>query len=294
MLRLQGHRGKVRALAFSPDGQLLASAAGRDRHALLWRLPRGCTLSPFAEGERVEALAFAASGAAVVLATGRYLRRWDLAANTLDQRWRRGANHIWQVAFSPDGSRVAATTYDRSGMGDRYRVNLFRPDGASERAFLTGDYGSPQCLAFSPDGRYLAAGCDGNVVRVWSMKEKAKSFSLPCADEGGIAAVAFSADESRLAVAASDALGVYDVAARELCAGQIVSAPGVRALAASPDGTLLSAADDGTARLWDLAPLRERACFDWKIGGLNAAAFSPDGTLASVGGDGEIVVWDVA
>lgn len=292
MMKLQGHNGKVSAVAFSPDGRRLASLAPREKRASLWELPTGKrTFSPGGD-EEIQALAFAPDGCSIALASGRYLHRWDLNGGTITKRWFRGANYCWQAAYSPDGSLVATTCFNRRGEADCYRVDLFRPAHAGgKKKFLVGGYGWPKCMAFSPTGRFLAVGGDDKRVRVWDLKGETKGVSFECA--GNVLALAFSADETLIAVSAGKKLTVYDVPTRKPC-GDLAGHTGyVCALTSSPGGVLLSAADDGTVRIWDLSTRRERTCFDWKIGRLNTAAFSPDGTLAAVGGEEGIVVWDM-
>ena len=288
MLKLQGHRRKVCALAFSPNGRRLASITPRERRVSLWELPGGArTFSP-GEPDEVQAIAFEPEGEFLVIASGRYLRRWDLGANTIENRWRRCGNYCRQVAIDPDGSNVVAVCFDRYG-GARSRVDTFTPDSPESRSSRSGDYGIPLCLAFSPGGQYLAVGGESTRVRLLSKTEKVTSVQC----RGNVLAVAFSADEKLIAVSAGKKLTLYDIATREPY-GELTGHTGyVCALAVAPDGMLLSAADDGTARLWDVAARRERKCYDWKIGRLNAAAFSPDGTLAAVGGEDGIVIWDV-
>jgi WD40 repeat protein len=292
MLKLQGHRGKVRALGFSPDGQRIAAVAGSEQRVSLWDLHRGeRTLSP-GDADEIQSVAFTPDGCSIVIASGRHLWRWDLDDGTITERWFRGANHCHQVACSPDGSVFAAACFHPQGHADRFRVDLFRPaEPDAKKKFLVGDYGTPYCLAFSPDGRFLAAGGEPKRVRVWSMKEKAKAVSRNCVDP--VFAVAFTHDGALLAVAAGSMVQFLGAPSCSPLGGVNGHKGNVRAVNFAPDGTLLSGGDDGTVRLWDVATESQRVAYDWKIGRIGVAAFSPDGTLAAAGGDKGLVVWDV-
>ncbi len=291
MLTLQGHRGKVRCLAFAPDSRRLATIAGREGRISLWELPGGSrTLSP-GKAREVQAITFSTDGGQVVFASDRYLGRWDTSTGIVEEKWLRTANYCRGVAFSPDGSLLAAACYHQYGYADCFRVDLFRTAALPEKTWLVGDYDAPRCLTFSPDGRFLAAGGDTRSVRVWSVKEKARAVTWKC---GAIVhALAFSPNGKVAAVAAGDGLTLVNTETNKPC-GELTGHGGiVRALSFSPDGTLLSASDDGTARLWDVNAGRERAVFDWQVGAVGVAAFSPDGMLAAVGGASGLVVWNV-
>lgn len=291
MLKLLGHRGPVRALAFAPDGTRLASVAGREQRVSLWSLPDGKRqLSPGADGS-VPTLAFDPANGALVFSSDRHLRRWDLAAGVVEGRWRRAANYCWQIAFAPDGM-AAAACFDRYGAADRYRVDLFPVDPSAKKTFLAGDYGFPRAMTFSADGSHLVAGGENRTVRVWRLDDGRKSWSWDC--RSAIRALALAPGGAVTAVSVGATLTVYDTATREPL-GELNGHGGryVGALAFGANGTLLSAGGDGTACLWAVSERRERATFDWKVGELTAAAFSPDGALAAVGGTDGLVVWDV-
>ena len=300
MLKLDGHRGKVRALAFSPDGTRLASVAGRERRVSLWNLPGGTRERSPACPSDVRAVAFDPSGEGVVLSSDRYLRRWDLAAGVVEDRWRRAASDCRHLAFRADGSLLAVACYSHNGYADCYRVDLFTPDPAAKKTFLPGDYGAPYCMTLSADGRFLAAGGENRLLRVWNLADGRKSWSWEFAYPP--AAVALSADGSAAAVSVATSLTVFDTGTRKPLGELVGHNSAVLALAFAPDGTLLSAGDDGITRLWEVpsarleggvAAGRERAAFDWKVGPASVVAFSPDGALAAVGGADGLVVWDV-
>jgi NB-ARC domain/TIR domain/WD domain, G-beta repeat len=114
---------------------------------------------------------------------------------------------------------------------------------------------------------------------------------------GGVVAVAWSSDGTRLASASSDGtVRVWDSASgTQLCSlsghtGWVV------AVAWSSDGTrLASASSDGTVRVWDSAAGTQLCSLSGHTGWVVAVAWSSDGTrLATVSGDGTVRVWDSA
>jgi WD40 repeat protein len=291
MRKLDGHRAKVRALAFSPDGRRLASIAGRETRVSLWDVARGArTLSPSPLTEGTP-LAFDPDGTRVTIASGDFLMHWDLAADTFASKWFRTAHTVRQLAYSPDGSLLVAACYGGYSVHFAFRLECFRTAGPEKKTVLAGDDGMPCGLTFSADGRFLATVSRSTRVRVWRMdgKSKARSWLGPT----GLCSVALSPDGGIAAVGANKGVTLYPATGRKPL-GELKGHTGqVRALSFSPDGTLLSASADGTVRLWDLATQSEQKCFEWKIGPLSAATFSPDGTLAAAGGEDGLVVWDV-
>ncbi len=161
--------------------------------------------------------------------------------------------------------------------------------------FTTGDrlHGA-DCLAYHPQGKFLASGGKDGTVRCWDAVD-GHALSVLKGHAGVVRAVAFSPRGDRLASGGLD----RKILIRSTESGEILHAlqghaAEVLAVAWSPDGgQLASAAADRTLRLWDTATgelVRVLAGHRNAVGGV---AFSPDGRLlASASDDGTARLWD--
>ncbi|MBC7222238.1 WD40 repeat domain-containing protein [Candidatus Bipolaricaulota bacterium] len=128
---------------------------------------------------------------------------WDLAAGTVLYEVKLHTFKVWTVAFSPDGSLLASGAFDgtvkifdlRAGLEAGVFVD---PElRSTENPEGTAHTGWVRCVAFSPDGKYVAtSGCDG-YVRIWDVQ----TLRLVQKIRGGINvySVAFSSDGKYLA-----------------------------------------------------------------------------------------------
>jgi WD40 repeat protein len=153
------HSDTVNALAFSPDDSLLATA-GSDRWARVFRVSDGERTASF-EGHSSHVLSIAWRSDGLALATGgadNTLRVWDL----LDAKQVRSINsfsrEVSAVSWIGTGDTIAAASGDSS-----VRLNDDR---------LPGSKGFVFCLATDPSGKYLAAGGDDGILRLWNAADK--------------------------------------------------------------------------------------------------------------------------
>ena len=146
----------VFTVAFSPDGQLLASG-GDDNAAILWDVADPSERESFVEhGSSVMSVAFSPDGQRLASAClDGFVRLWDVA----NQRRRISLTHegwVRTVAFSPDGRTLV------SGGGDQLgRVVFWDVRTEQEIATFTGHESIVESVAFSPDGKYLVSASRG-------------------------------------------------------------------------------------------------------------------------------------
>jgi WD40 repeat protein len=152
-------------------------------------------------------------------------------------------------------------------------------------------------LAYSPDGRRLAATVEGMKVYLWDAQTHQLSAQL-AGHTGDVYSVAFSPDGRRLVSASQDrTVRVWDSATGQCQAVLRGHTDEVFAAVFHPDGTrVASAGRDRAVWLWDVAAAEEEKFVARLQGHTNyvfSLAFSPDGTtLASGSGDGTVRLWD--
>jgi WD40 repeat protein/transcriptional regulator with XRE-family HTH domain len=289
----QAHTETTYALAFSPNGRLLATGSWDDT-LKLWDLERSAPRWLGWHPQGIESLAIVPDGS--LLATGgndATVRLWDLERGTQMQLLPH-PSMVLSLTWSPDGRWLASGDIDG-------QIRLWEM-GQSKRATsvqtLVGHTNYVLGLAFAPDGRTLASVGGDRTVKLWDVGKEG-SLSLRQTFTGHtdlVFTVAWSPDGLLLASGGRDhTIWLWDLERR--CSWKTLSGHTamVYGLAFIPDShSLLSGSEDGTLRMWDVEhgePLRILRGYadsffdvDW----------SPDGTrIASVGSDTAVIIWEV-
>lgn len=283
---------EIGALAFSPDGKLLA--AGSYKAVDLLDAATGKRLAKF-EGaaDQVRSVAFSRDGKLLAAAGGLAARSGEVIVWSVESRQRVATIHghndcIYAVTFSADGKRIATASYDKL-------IKLWDAASGKETATLKDHIDSIWALAFSPDGRRLASGAADRAVKIWDPPTGQRLFTLS-EPQDAVLTIAWHPSGKQIAAAGTDKfIRVWDLTEKSGTMAQSMAGheDSILKIAYSPDGKrLVSSSADHSIKVWDAATLEELQVLhqpDWVL----ALAFSPDGRRLAAGRyDGSLSVYD--
>ncbi len=215
----------------------------------------------------------------------------DLPLRLLDEPLPRGSrskNQVLALAFSPDGTRLASGSKDKT-------VRLWDTTSENEGMTLQKHTDWTNVLAFSPDGKMLASGSKDKTVQLWD-STTGEPLATFTGHIDGITALAFSPDGTTLVSGSADGMiRFWDTESGDPLADRITGhTPWMRAAAFIKDSsTLASVAFNGVITFWDVktsqkSTIQATGHRDW----FPTLAFSADGTkLVSVGAEGTPASW---
>jgi WD40 repeat protein len=285
-----GLLGAIENGALSPDGTRLVSISP-ERTLMVWDTTTGKRLYTTLERhpDPFYSAVFSPDGTRLASASHGTVKVWDATTGKelrLDLKAPKG--YATKVVFSPDGTRLAAGGFREVKVWDAttgQEVSVFRG--------LRDVYP----LAFSPDGRWLAASGGERIVTVWDVTtgQEVRSFRGHSWNVGGLA---FSPDGSRLA--SGDLQGtvkVWDVTSDQESLTLQDSTDWITCVALNREGTLLASSshDSKTVKVWDTTTGQLQFTLTGHGERVWSVAFSPDGkTLASASEDRKVRLWDVS
>ncbi|MCI0747389.1 MAG: protein kinase [Verrucomicrobia subdivision 3 bacterium] len=285
------HKDRISALAFSPDGRLLASGAGyADYSVKVWDATTGEARAGL-EGHSawITGLAFSPDGARLASSSAdQTVRLWEMNSWQALKTFRGHLKEVHCLAFVPGGETLASA--DQDGI-----INLWRtaPDARRTYPVVVPTRSTKPC--FSPDETRLFMVDRGEVVTC-ELATFHESERLPQFGTNN-SSLALSPDGRLLAVVDREGgLKVWSVAAQQEVTNLAAHAKGVSNVEFAPDGRMLFTVGlDRTVKHWRASDWSEAASWQWeaKLGVYRSKLLPRHGLWASQH-DGQVKLWNLA
>ncbi|MBV6623089.1 MAG: TIR domain-containing protein [Rivularia sp. (in: Bacteria)] len=285
--RLIGHKGTVFDVAWSPNGDKIATASG-DGTIKLWKF-NGENIQTIKVGDSSElySVNFSPDGKTITCTYDRTDRVWNTPHGTIRCQKITGDKKRVTMVNSSDSKKFATAINGNT-------VRLWNKQEKTLQ-ILKGHKGLIKSIKFSPDENTIATASEDNTVKLWRKSDK-KLKKLKGDGKAEFWSVAWNPQGNTIASGRADnTVKIWTKKDGEwkFIPTQIKHDGAVKGVSFSPDGkTIVSASKDNTIKLWNnqgkfLQQLGENEKPVWSV------AWSPDGnTIASGSGDNTIKLWN--
>ncbi|KAF9357949.1 hypothetical protein BGX34_009133 [Mortierella sp. NVP85] len=289
-LPLLAEDNKVRACAYSPDGNSLALGL-HNGDISVYAIPnweKVMTLK--GHSSMVRRVAYSPKGDQLASASvDKTARIWDAGTGSLLHVLSDHGRFVHSVAYSPQGDQVASGGSDKA-------IRLWNPATGECLQVLSGHTRGVHCATYSPKGTHIASGSTDSTVRLWNV-ESGDCIRTLSGHGDWVWEVAFSPQGDQIASASVDnMIRTWDIdtgACRHLLSGHSSE---VYTVVYSPRGDQIATGSvDGTLKLWDVEAGFCRHTLTGHSGPVSCVAYSPKGDqIASGSFDKTARLWDVS
>jgi len=317
------HYSNVSKLAYSQNGQLLATSSGDNQYsASVWDIHRGKLMQLQHEGF-IYGLAFSPDARLLATSSGDGTAViWDITTGKKRHTFNY-TNLVGHVAFNNDGSVLAVSAYDGTAhLWDTHSAEkrltltsekaikqiMFNPDNSliatssdksvtlwnsdGEQKFVFERQGVITHINFSPDGQYIAVASRDNSATLWDTKTGEKLFVV--GHKKTINHVAFSPDSRYLLTASTDKMAaMWDIEKKEQQLSMQHNGTIKKIIVSTDNRFIATAAYDKTAAIWS-ATTGERLFTLHHEGNVNDVLFTHDNmSLITASSDNTAALWSL-
>jgi WD40 repeat protein/pSer/pThr/pTyr-binding forkhead associated (FHA) protein len=210
---LKGHHHRILSVAFSPDGQRLASAS-YDRTIKIWDPSTGeCLNTLTGHTQGIRAVAFHPQEQSQVIASGsedRTVRLWNSLTGESLYVLEGHQHRVTAVAFDSEGQSLASASEDKT-------IKLWHTSTGECYCSLAEHQGQVHSVAFSPNGDLLASGGEEGTIRLWD-PFTGQCCSVLRGHSGNVYVVVFSPEGRFLASGSQDqTIRLWDLSTGHCC-----------------------------------------------------------------------------
>lgn len=291
---LTGHMGSVWSVAFSPNGEILASGCW-DKTIRLWTVNTGKHLHTLTGHTHwVYSVAFSPEGQKLASASAdNSIRLWNVDTGRHLHTLTGHTGGVCSTAFASDGKTLASGSSDDT-------IRLWSVETRRHLHTLSVETGTTSNdailnVAFSPDEQTFATASFDNNVRLWSIKTGNLLHTLK--GMNWVDSVEFSPNGKIITSGGgNETLRLWSVETSQPLSTLKGHIGSIDSVAFSPNGEIVATGStDNTVRLWSVTTGRHLQTLTGHTGGVTSIAFSVDGTtLASSDRDRNIRLWKVS
>jgi len=301
VLIFTGHLASVNALAWSPDGKLIASASD-DTYVQIFDATSGRRKIIYS-GHTEEVAAVAWSPDSKFIASGGQdttVQVWNANSGARILTYKGHADRVNGVSWSNDSQSIASGSEDKT-------VQVWNAISAALSFNFQGHTAGVLCVGWQPDNSSVASGSWDGMLRDWATVQHGNHFNagdqiFSYAGHGNneVNALAWSPNGNFVVSAGADQTvqisnGIDGTPRPPFFTGHVnrQHANPVLSVAWSPDGTSIASGDtDGNVYVWKTAGRKTFFIYRGHKGAVNALAWSPDGkTIASASADSTVQLW---